>query len=58
MRDCGFFRSHETTNWELFLDKMLAQLNPGKMMVWRLRQMFNRWHVLVTGKGKGYGQDQ
>lgn len=57
MQASGFFRSHETTNWELWLDKMLAQLNPGKMMIWRFRQMFNRWHVLVTGKGRGYDQD-
>lgn len=54
MKETGFFRSHETTNWENFLDKMLAQLNPGKAMIWRLRQMFNRWQVLVTGKGRGY----
>jgi hypothetical protein len=33
---------------------MLAQLNPNQEMVYRLRQMFNRIHVLVTGKGKGY----
>ncbi len=57
MQETGFFRSHETTNWEVFLDKMLAQLNPGKMMVWRFRQMFNRWHVLVTGRGRGYDRD-
>jgi TrmH family RNA methyltransferase len=54
MQATGFFRSHETTNWELFLDKMLAQLNPSKTMLWRFRQMFNRWHVLVTGRGRGY----
>lgn len=54
MRDTGFFRSHENTNWDKFLTKMLVQLNPGKTMLWRFRQMFNRWHVLVTGKGKGY----
>lgn len=58
MRATGFFRSHETTNWELFLSKMLAQLNPGKPMLWRFRQMFNRWHVLITGKGLGYGQSR
>ncbi len=58
MKSTGFFRSHETTNWELFLDKMLTQLNPTKMMLWRFRQMFNRWHVLVTGKGRGYAPDQ
>jgi TrmH family RNA methyltransferase len=57
MQETGFFRSHETTNWELFLDKMLAQLNPTKTMVWRFRQMFNRWHVLVTGKGRGYERE-
>jgi hypothetical protein len=33
------------------------QLNPGKMMSWRFKQMFNRWHVLVTGKGKGFSHD-
>ncbi|MDZ4181468.1 MAG: RNA methyltransferase [Candidatus Cloacimonadaceae bacterium] len=54
MKETGFFRSHETTNWENFLDKMLVQLNPGKAMIWRFRQMFNRWQVLVTGKGRGY----
>ncbi len=54
MQATGFFRSHESTNWEVFLDKMLAQLNPSKTMLWRFRQMFNRWHVLVTGRGKGY----
>lgn len=56
MREVGFFRSHESTNWDTFLAKMLAQLNPSKSMVYRLRQMFNRFHVLVTGKGKGYDQ--
>lgn len=54
MQDTGFFRSHESTNWDAFLSRMLHRLNPGRTMVWRLRQMFNRWHVLVTGKGKGY----
>lgn len=54
MQAIGFFKSHETTNWEMFLAKLLAQLNPGKTMVYRLRQMFNRFHVLVTGKGLGY----
>lgn len=54
MQDTGFFRSHESTNWDAFLGRMLHRLNPGRTMVWRLRQMFNRWHVLVTGKGKGY----
>ncbi len=58
MRGTGFFRSHETTNWEIWLDRMLHQLNPTKPMLWRLRQMFNRWHVLVTGKGKGYTFDK
>lgn len=50
----GYFTRYETTNWDVFLRKMLAQLNPNKEMVYRLRQMFNRIHVLVTGKGKGY----
>lgn len=54
MDSSGFFQDHESTNWDVFLRRMLAQLNPGTQMVWRLRQMFNRWHVLVTGKGKGY----
>lgn len=54
MKSAGFFRSHETTNWETFLAKMLAQLNPNKTMLRRLRQLFNRWHVLATGKGMGY----
>ncbi len=58
MRNSGFFRSHETTNWDTFLAKLLAQLNPTPAMVWRLRQMFNRWHVLVTGKGLGYGKHE
>ena len=52
--DIGYFSNHETTNWDAFLKKMLAQLNPHKEIVYRLRQMFNRIHVLVTGKGKGY----
>ena len=54
MTATGFFRSHETTNWEQFLQKLLAQLNPSKTMVYRLRQMFNRFHVLVLGRGLGY----
>jgi hypothetical protein len=41
----------------VFLKKMLAQLNPNKTMLYRFRQMFNRFHVLVTGKGLGYGLD-
>ncbi|HOH79214.1 MAG TPA: RNA methyltransferase [Candidatus Cloacimonadota bacterium] len=57
MSGSGFFKDQESTNWDLFLRKMLAQLNPGKTMAWRLRQMFNRWHVLATGKGKGYAHD-
>lgn len=55
MRATGFFRSHETTNWDQWLGKLLTQLNPTPSMLWRLRQMFNRWQVLVTGKGSGYG---
>jgi len=54
MTATGFFRSHETTNWEQFLQKLLAQLNPSSTMVYRLRQMFNRFHVLVLGRGLGY----
>ncbi len=54
MKEIGFFKSHETTNWETFLAKTLAQLNPNKETVYRLRQMFNRFHVLVKGTGKGY----
>ncbi|MDY0150687.1 MAG: TrmH family RNA methyltransferase [Candidatus Cloacimonas sp.] len=54
MQATGFFRSYESTNWESFLHKMLAQLNPNKAMLYRLRQMFNRFHVLITGKGLGY----
>ncbi|PKN72826.1 MAG: tRNA methyltransferase [Candidatus Cloacimonetes bacterium HGW-Cloacimonetes-3] len=53
----GFFRSYEKTNWETFLKKMMAQLNPNKTMLYRFRQMFNRFHVLVTGKGLGYGSE-
>lgn len=54
LSNIGYFTNYETTNWDAFLKKMLAQLNPNKEMVYRLRQMFNRIHVLVTGKGKGY----
>jgi TrmH family RNA methyltransferase len=54
MRQCGFFQRRETINWDAFLAKMLAQLNPDKNMLYRLRQMFNRFNVLVTGKGLGY----
>lgn len=54
MKATGFFRSHETTNWEQFVAKLLAQLNPNRNMVYRLRQMFNRFHVLVLGRGLGY----
>ena len=51
---CGFFQKRETLNWDAFLAKMLVQLNPDKKMLNRLRQMFNRFKVLVTGKGLGY----
>jgi len=54
MKGIGYFKSHETTNWDVFLAKTLAQLNPNKETVYRLRQMFNRFHVLVKGTGKGY----
>jgi hypothetical protein len=27
-------------------------------MVYRLRQMFNRWNVLITGKGLGYEKNE
>ena len=54
MQDIGFFRSYEPTNWTNFLDKMFSQLNPSTETLYRFRQMFNRFHVLVTGKGKGY----
>nr|MDK2850172.1 hypothetical protein [Candidatus Cloacimonadota bacterium] len=50
----GYFKSQETTNWDNFLAKTLAQLNPNKETAYRLRQMFNRFHVLVRGTGKGY----
>lgn len=54
MQSAGFFRSHETTNWERFFTNMFAQLNPSKLMLYRFRQLFNRFHVLATGKGKGF----
>lgn len=50
----GFFQDHETTNWDIFLKRMLHQLNPSAEMIYRFRQMFNRIHVLFRGKGKGY----
>ncbi|HOV17016.1 MAG TPA: RNA methyltransferase [Candidatus Cloacimonadota bacterium] len=55
LQEIGFFQDYETTNWDNFLAKMLHQLNPSQEMIYRFRQMFNRIHVLVTGKGKGYG---
>jgi len=58
MHNTGFFQRKETINWDNFLSKMLAQLNPTKMMVYRLRQMFNRWNVLITGKGMGYEKNE
>ncbi len=54
MQAIGFFQDSETTNWDNFFSKMLHQLNPSKEMAYRFRQMFNRIHVLFTGKGKGY----
>ena len=54
MQSIGYFQDHETTNWDNFLSKMLHQLNPSGEMVYRFRQLFNRIHVLVHGKGKGY----
>jgi hypothetical protein len=27
-------------------------------MVYRLRQMFNRWNVLITGQGMGYEKNE
>ncbi len=54
LTDIGFFQDHETTNWDTFLKRMLHQLNPSTEMVYRFRQMFNRIHVLIRGKGKGY----
>lgn len=54
MQSSGFFQDHESTNWDVFLRRMLMISNPGKMMSWRFKQMFNRWHVLATGKGKGF----
>jgi hypothetical protein len=54
MNATGFIKDYENTNWDMFLAKLLAQLNPNKSMLYRLRQMFNRFHVLVTGKGLGY----
>ena len=58
MHNTGFFQRKETINWDNFLSKMLAQLNPTKVMVYRLRQMFNRWNVLITGKGLGYEKNE
>lgn len=54
LEDINYFSDRETTNWETFLKKMLVRMNPNKEMVYRLRQMFNRIHVLINGKGKGY----
>ncbi|MCB5262964.1 MAG: tRNA methyltransferase [Candidatus Cloacimonetes bacterium] len=54
MSGIGYFQDQEHTNWDVFLKKLLAQLNPNKETVYRLRQMFNRFHVLVKGRGKGY----
>lgn len=54
MQSCGYFRSYENTNWDKFFTNMFHQLNPSKFMLYRFRQMFNRFHVLVTKKGKGY----
>lgn len=50
----GYFTGRETTNWQSFLKNMFARLNPNKEIVYRYRQMFNRIHVLVKDRGKGY----
>ena len=47
-----FFQKQETVNWNAFIAKMLNELNPDKTMLYRLRQIFNRFNVLVTGKGR------
>jgi TrmH family RNA methyltransferase len=54
MHSTGFFQKQETVNWDAFIAKMLNELNPDKTMLYRLRQIFNRFNVLVTGKGLGY----
>jgi tRNA/rRNA methyltransferase len=54
LQSIGYFQDHETTNWDSFFSRMLNQLNPSGEMVYRFRQLFNRIHVLFTGKGKGY----
>ncbi len=54
MQSIGYYQDFETTNWDSFFSKMLHQLNPSGEMVYRFRQMFNRIHVLISGKGKGY----
>jgi TrmH family RNA methyltransferase len=54
LQSIGYFQDFETTNWDSFLSRMLHQLNPSGEMVYRFRQMFNRIHVLLHGKGKGY----
>ena len=54
MHSTGFFQKQETVNWNAFIAKMLNELNPDKTMLYRLRQIFNRFNVLVTGKGLGY----
>ena len=54
MHSTGFFQKQETVNWDAVIEKMLYGLNPDKTMLYRLRQLFNRFNVLVTGKGLGY----
>jgi len=54
LQSIGYFQDHESTNWDNFFSKILNQLNPSKEMVYRFRQLFNRIHVIFTGKGKGY----
>ncbi|MEN6445307.1 MAG: RNA methyltransferase [Candidatus Cloacimonas sp.] len=57
LHSIGFFQKKETINWDNLIAKMLAQLNPDKIMLYRIRQLFNRINVLVTGKGLGYNSD-
>jgi tRNA (cytidine32/uridine32-2'-O)-methyltransferase len=54
LQSIGFFQDHETTNWDTFFSRFLHQLNPSNDMIYRFRQLFNRIHVLFTGKGKGF----
>jgi TrmH family RNA methyltransferase len=54
LKSIDFFRPREIISWEFFISNLLHRANITAEMSYRLKQLFNRIHLIIKGEGKGF----